>query len=425
MKFTRKNAVNQRIDRITMKHAVVGIDVAKDTHAAQITDFRGRMLTSRHLSFTNTKEGFGGLLLWIRSAQDKHRLPSLLVGLEPTGHYWFNLANWLVQQGIEVVLVNPVTTHRNKENRDNSPSKNDPKDALVIAEVVSRGYYTDYVPQQAVFDRLKAVMSDREFWVKMSTSLGNRIVRWIDLYFPEFRQVFPDWTVPRSLASLKAFPLPSDLRGQTIDKIITGWKQHGMQRSAGASGKIKAAALLTVANRSIGDTRTVREAKQEIRYLLEAYEQVRTTLKEIDQTLEVLLGEIPMAEQLRSIKGLGTITLSAILGYGGDLSHYSHGRQLLRRAGLNLAECSSGKHKGQIRLSKRGDSALRKHLYWGMLGLVRQNSDFKRWHTANQGKGMKKQASLFKLIGKLARILIGMAQRGEAYSPACAEPLAA
>lgn len=60
MKSTRKEATNQRIERITIKHAVVGIDIAKDAHAAQVTDFRGRTLTSRHLSFTNTLEGFKG-----------------------------------------------------------------------------------------------------------------------------------------------------------------------------------------------------------------------------------------------------------------------------------------------------------------------------------------------------------------------------
>ncbi|PWV98367.1 transposase, partial [Paenibacillus cellulosilyticus] len=58
MKFTRNDPTNQRIERITNHHIIVGIDIAKDVHAAQITDFRGRMLTSRHLSFTNTKEGF-------------------------------------------------------------------------------------------------------------------------------------------------------------------------------------------------------------------------------------------------------------------------------------------------------------------------------------------------------------------------------
>lgn len=131
--------------------------------------------------------------------------------------------------------------------------------------------------------------------------------------------------------------------------------------------------------------------------------------------IEALLEKMPLAKQLQSIPGMGSITIAALLGFADDLGHYAHGRQLLRRAGLNLAERTSGKYKGQIKLSKRGESTLRKYLFLAILTLVRENSDFKRWHEHNLNKGMKKMASLFKLIGKLARIVIGMIQRGEAY----------
>ena len=56
-----------------------------------------------------------------------------------------------------------------------------------------------------------------------------------------------------------------------------------------------------------------------------------------------------MASQLRSIKGLGTICTAAILSGAGDLRQYAHGRQLLRKAGLKLAESTSGKRKGTDR----------------------------------------------------------------------------
>jgi transposase len=59
--------------------------------------------------------------------------------------------NWLSDKGLHVVMVNPATTKRNKDNRDNSPSKNDPKDALVIADAVSRGFYYEYTCQSLVF----------------------------------------------------------------------------------------------------------------------------------------------------------------------------------------------------------------------------------------------------------------------------------
>uniref|UniRef100_UPI0023EC43DA transposase n=2 Tax=Paenibacillus thermotolerans TaxID=3027807 RepID=UPI0023EC43DA len=288
-----------------------------------------------------------------------------------------------------------------------------------------QGLYFDYSPQAAVLERLKTAMSDREFWVKQANSLGNRIVRWIDLYFPEFSRVFPDWTTLRSLASLRAFPLPSDLKALKADDVVKGWRDQGMKRAGGVSGKGKAVELLMAAARSIGDTGAPEQARRDLQRLLDNYEQTTRLLDEMQQEIVELLIDIPLAEQLRSIEGIGTITIAALLGCAGDLRHYAHGRQLLRRAGLNLAECTSGKFKGQIKLSKRGDSMLRKYLFLGVLNLVRVHPDFRRWHENNQKRGMKKSASIYKLIGKLARIVIGMVQRGESYCSENLSPLAA
>lgn len=199
----------------------------------------------------------------------------------------------------------------------------------------------------------------------------------IDLYFPEFSRVFPDWTVSRALASLRAFPLPSDLRNLNADDVIERWREQGMKRAGGTSGKAKAIQLLQMAARSIGRTEASEEARRDLQRLLDAYEQTEKLLCEMQQEVEELLDDLPMAEQLRSI-GLGTITIAALLGCAGNLRLYAHGRQLLRRAGLNLAECTSGKFKGQIKLSRRGDSMLRKYLYLAMINLVALNRPKKR-----------------------------------------------
>ncbi|RXZ76850.1 IS110 family transposase, partial [Paenibacillaceae bacterium] len=271
MNCTRNEIENQRIERITTEHVVVGIDIAKEKHAAQVTDYRGRVLTKRALSFSNTVEGYEILRHWIQEVLAKQNKDQVLVGLEPTGHYWHNLANWLLDMDIEVVLVNPVTTHRNKENRDNSPSKNDPKDALVIADVVTRGYYTDYAPHQPGFEQIKSIISEREFWANDHSALRNRIVRWIDIYFPEFTKVFKEWDGVRALATLRAFPLPMDLKQLQVEEVIEGWIAQGMKRASGRSGRAKAAALLRTAARSVGRCPVAGEARRELMRLLEAY----------------------------------------------------------------------------------------------------------------------------------------------------------
>jgi transposase len=110
----------------------------------------------------------------------------------------------------------------------------------------------------------------------------------------------------------------------------------------------------------------------------------------IEKDILASLSEIPMDNQLRSIKGLGPIFIAAILSCAGDLRKYAHGRKLLRKAGLNLAERMSGKFKGQIILSKRGDATLRKYMYLAMITLIGTNPVFRRLHENNvQIKQMK------------------------------------
>ncbi|SMQ81430.1 Transposase IS116/IS110/IS902 family protein [Bacillus sp. OV166] len=117
--------------------------------------------------------------------------------------------------------------------------------------------------------------------------------------------------------------------------------------------------------------------------------------------------------------------MASILGEAGDLSGFAHGNSLLRRhAGLHLAEASSGKWKGQIVISKRGRSRLRRFLYLATMSLVMNNPEFKAIHTTNvKVKKIKKMKSIIKLVGKLARVFVGIAKRNESYCPEKLQPL--
>jgi transposase len=196
-----------------------------------------------------------------------------------------------------------------------------------------------------------------------------------------------------------------------------------MKRAGGSTGTQKAAQLISQAKQSIGNKTALHEAKQDLGRLLEEYERIVETLEKIEKDILALLSEIPIANQLRSIKGLGPIFIAVILSCAGDLRQYAHGRQLLRKAGLNLAQKTSGKFKGQIMLSKRGDAKLRKYMYLATISLIGTNPVFRQMHENNvQIKQMKKNQSVFKLLGKLARILVGIVQSGESFSPEKAAP---
>lgn len=103
----------------------------------------------------------------------------------------------------EVVLVNPHLVKKNKENRDNTPSKSDKKDALVIADMLKNGYYSFTRTTPEAFEELRVLLSNRDFVVKRLVSTKNQIHRWVDIVFPELRQVFKDLMCAGSLATLR------------------------------------------------------------------------------------------------------------------------------------------------------------------------------------------------------------------------------
>ncbi len=106
MKFKAQDKQNQLIENITASHLVVGVDIAQEAHVARAVSFRGIALGTP-LEFGNHNEGFQHLGRWIQDLFKTYTLNKVIVGMEPTGHYWLSLARWLSSQGIEVVLVNP------------------------------------------------------------------------------------------------------------------------------------------------------------------------------------------------------------------------------------------------------------------------------------------------------------------------------
>ena len=133
-----KSTQNEKISQIKFSTLVVGIDVAKETHYARAIDFRGMEL-SKLLRFSNTLEGFEKLEQWMQEICRQHQKTDIIVGFEPTGHYWFTLGDHLKSRGHRLAIVNPFHVKRTKELDDNSPTKNDRKDPKTIAMLVKDG----------------------------------------------------------------------------------------------------------------------------------------------------------------------------------------------------------------------------------------------------------------------------------------------
>ena len=419
MKYKMQDKQNQLIERISNQHLVVGVDIAQQFHVARAVNYRG-IVIGDPLTFENDEIGFAKFQAWMNELKDSKGYRTEIVGMEPTGHYWFNLSKWLYDQSVDVVTVNPHHVKRNKENRDNTQSKSDKKDALVIADMVKNGYYSFIHLTSEDFEKLRVLMSNRDFIVKRLVSSINQINRWVDIVFPELRQVFKDVKGKGAIATLRLFPTPVDLRLIEAEDIVKGWRTL-MKRQPGLK---KAQKLIQLAKNSVGTTQALDAYKLQLEQLLEEFDLATIQLEKVEEEATDALKNITFTNKILGIKGITENTLAGILGETGDLSKFAHGNSLLRHGGLNLAEASSGKWKGQIVISKRGRSRLRRYLFLATMSLVVNNPEFKELHAHNvKVKKMKKMKSIMKLIGKLARILVGIARNNEPYCPEKVQPL--
>lgn len=129
----KSNTQNKKIEAITEKTLVIGIDVGSETYYARAFDYRGIEYSKKPFKFSNTEAGFVTFKEWILDLKEKHEKDKVVPGMEPTGHYWFNLGKYLQDNEMKPVLVNPHHVKKSKELDDNNPTKNDRKDPKVIA----------------------------------------------------------------------------------------------------------------------------------------------------------------------------------------------------------------------------------------------------------------------------------------------------
>lgn len=255
---------------------------------------------------------------------------------------------------------------------------------------------------------------------KTMISLGQvqrRIQNWLDRFFPEFNNVFKDWEGKAALITLTEFPLPQDIVALGATAILERWKKD-VQRAVGLK---RAEKLVEAASESIGLTEGRTAAKLELKTWMQQYALFTQQLEDIMNQVELLLNQIPGTSEMLTIPGVGITTLAGFLAETGDLSRYSHGQQIIRLAGLNLRENSSGKKKGRTTISKRGRSRLRALLFRAVMPMVAKNPEFKALHhyyTQRQMNPLKKKQSIVALCGKLIRILHTLGTRKIAYDAA-------
>jgi transposase len=407
---------NEKLLQVGEKNLIIGIDIGSQKHYARAFDWRGIEYSKKAYAFSNDVEGFAGFLEWVSDIQEKTGKETVIPGMEPTGHYWFNLALFLRDNGIQPVLVNPLHVKRSKELDDHLPSKNDMKDPKTIAKLVIEGRYVNPYLPEGVYAEIRNA-SNMRFQIEAElTRNKNRIQRWFAIYFPEYTEVYGSFDAISSMMILRQAALPCDIINLGADRINQIWRDAKLR----AVGKKRAQTLVDAAQRSIGYTEGLDTARFEMTLLLEDYDRLQSRLKQITELIEKLVRKVPYTEKLLQIKGIGMKTVSGFIAEVGDISRFTDAKQIQKLAGQAIVENSSGKHNGKSRISKRGRKRLRYLLFEAVLSLAATNPEFReihRYYTSRKTNPLKKMQSLTALSNKLIRVFFTILKHGVDYDP--------
>jgi transposase len=335
--------------------------------------------------------------------------------MEPTGLYWKALAYWLTEHGVEVAGVNTHHTKQAKCLDDNSPTKNDRKDALVIARLVKDGrYFHPYLPT-GVYAELRGASSVRIGIIGRLNAAKNRITGFLDEYFPEYTGVFRcPLKGKASFQLLRSCPLPDDVTRLGEEGVLAEIRK-AVKKTV---GRKKAAELVQAAATSIGVRQGLGAARARIAALLAEHELLVTQLNDAEAEMEYLLEETGYRELLLGIKGIGVVTAASFLGQIGDPMRFQSARQICRMAGYNLTEDSSGQSKSRTHISKRGRKDLRSLLYQMAYVMVVTNPEMKRLYRyliGRRSNPLARKQALVVISKKVVTVIYQILKTGKAY----------
>ena len=390
------------------------VDVGSEKHYFRAFNWRGIELTKKPIPFSNSMVGFNAFYEEVTRIMEQNDLEEPLVGLEPTGHYWFNLGQFLSGKNIRFVMVNPLHVHRTKELDDNSPSKNDRKDPRVIANLVRDGrYFYTYMPT-GVYAELRNASNRRFVLTEELIRSKNRLQKWIAVYFPEYKGIYTHIDSKGGMMVLKTAPTPEEIIKLGVDGIIQIWKNAKLR----GNGHKKAMLLVNAASQSIGLTEGLEEARMEIQDLIKDYELQLKRLEKVNSLIENLCRQIKYVDKLLEIKGIGMITVAGFIAEVGDITRFDNAKELQKLAGLELVADSSGKHNGKTRISKRGRKRLRYLLVQAAVSVIGKNEEFRQIHeyyTTRNNNPLKKMQSLIAVACKLIRVFYVILTKGRNY----------
>lgn len=180
----------------------VGIDIGGRSHDVARCRDGGPRADREVLRISQSRSGFAALDGWLERQPESVSL----VTMESSGHYWMALASHLRRSDVPVAVVNPLAAKYFAKSRL-ARTKSDPADARILAEM---GIRDQPIVRDPLADaELRQAARSAMTLVTEQAKACQRLVRLVELGFPELGELFEDPTCRTAREVLRIAPTAS------------------------------------------------------------------------------------------------------------------------------------------------------------------------------------------------------------------------
>jgi transposase len=368
---------------------VVSIDVAKAAFVAAIRTAADGVIRIVRFEHPTETRRFLDLVKQLRA-----RAGVVTVLMEPTGTYGDAVRYQLDLLGIEVRMIQPKRTHDAREVFDGVSSKHDPKDAVTMSRLHEAGASTKWNAPDEARRALRAMFDQFGVHESACEVLYSQIEARLARHWPELEA----WLSIRKHTSARAL-LEQFVTPQRIAQDPTRARELLVRASHSGLSAELIAGVIESAQNTLG-VPMITEEETLLRTLVVRLQDEIRACEDIEERIEKMVdGNGPVA-RMRDVVGIMAAT--AIVTYLGSPANYSCARALLKAAGLNMREISSGTEQGKIHITKRGPSIVRQLLYMAALRAIANDRVARAWYQGRETfRANHKAAAVVALMRKL------------------------
>ncbi len=384
----------------------VGIDIAKNSHEATVIDERGNIAV-KPFKFSNSLSGFEKFLTAIQNLSSD--LSLFEFGMEATGHYWLNLYTKLTDYNVAIHVINPVQSDALRGLYIRK-TKNDAKDAFIIAELIRFGKYSETTLSDSELLSLRELTRQRFYLVDCVSDAKRKAVSFIDKIFPEYQTLFSDTFGATSVELLQTYTSP-DVIAELDTELFTRFLKSV---SHGRFGKSKAEEIQSVAKNTFGSFLFADSATLAIRQFIQQIKLLEEQIAEIEDFISEKFASFDC--KLDTIVGVGTTLAASFLAEIGDITRFESPDKLAAFAGIDPSVKQSGEFNGtRNKMSKRGSPYLRRAFWLAAVSGIRANPALKAVYDKKRAQGKHHAVAVSAVMHKLCNIVFAMLKTNEPY----------